>query len=196
MHDAVPHTSMNLKQKTIRALFWLSSAKLLCQVFSSLMTIFVVRFLEPLDFGLIAMASLFIGFLDLLAPLGIGAAIIRQKSLDDVNLHACFWLSILLGFFFYIFTFLLAPTIASFFVNDRLILVVRTLELIFPIGAFRLVPFNLLTRELAFAKRSTAEFLSVSAGGILSLTLAIRGHGVWSLVLGTLLRETLLTLLI
>jgi O-antigen/teichoic acid export membrane protein len=186
---------MSLKIKTINAFLWVSSAKIVNQLVSWLITILLARLLLPSDFGLIGMAWIFIGFLDLMNELGVGAAIIQKKNLDEDDLNSTFWISVLSGLFFYLTAFLLAPGVASFFNNDKLTSVLRVLSLVFIIGALKTIPFNLLTKELAFAKRSIAEFLSVLIGGIFSGTLALLGGGVWSIVYGTLLQNLILSAL-
>ncbi|HWP45689.1 MAG TPA: MOP flippase family protein [Candidatus Limnocylindrales bacterium] len=186
---------MGLKTKTINAFLWVSSAKIVNQLVSWLVTVLLARLLLPSDFGLIGMAWIFIGFLDLMNELGVGAAIIQKKNLDEDDLNSTFWISVLSGLFFYLTAFLLAPGVAIFFNNDKLTSVLRVLSLVFIIGALKTIPFNLLTKELAFAKRSIAEFLSVLIGGIFSATLALLGGGVWSIVYGTLLQNLILSAL-
>ena len=179
---------MNLKDKTINAFLWASSAKVISQGFSWIVTILLARLLLPSDFGLLAIAWIFVGFLDLVIEMGIGAAIIQRKETDDDALYSIFWFSIIIGICFYLIVFFLAPTFSRFFSNENLTNVLRMLAFIFVIGSFQIVPFNLLTKELEFKKRSIAEFLGVFSGGTLSIVLAILGYGVWSLVYGPILR--------
>jgi len=187
---------MNLKGKTIRAFLWVSSAKGFSQASSWLVTLILARLLLPADFGLLAIAWVFIGLLDLINELGIGAAIIQKQDLNEQDLHSTFWFIIVTSSLLYLLSYLLAPTIARFFQNEQLTPILRVLALILVIGAFKIIPLNLLTKELDFPKRSTAEFLSVFTGGLFSVVLATLGHGVWSLVFGTLLRHTILTILV
>jgi len=72
---------------------------MLSQAFSWCVTIILVRILEPQDYGLIGMAMIFMGFIDVLGDLGLGGAIIqgRQSNLSKEDLNNVFWLGILIG---------------------------------------------------------------------------------------------------
>lgn len=186
---------MNLKDKTIRAFLWMSSVKVISQGFSWIVTILLARLLLPDDFGLLAIAWIFVGFMVLVNEMGIGSAIIQRKETDDDALYSIFWVSIIFGICFYLIVFFLAPTFSRFFDNENLTNVLRVLAFIFVIGSFQIVPSSLLTKELEFKKRSIAEFSGVFSGGTLSIVLALSGYGVWSLVYGPILRYLVFTIL-
>jgi O-antigen/teichoic acid export membrane protein len=187
---------MTLRDKTIRAFLWVSSTKVVSQVFTWVVTIVLARLLLPADFGLIALASFFIHFLEFINDLGVAKAIIQKKDLDEDDLHSTFWLSILLGLILYLFIFFSAPVIGGFFNSEKLPVVLRVLGINFLIFTLNIIPYNLLAKELAFKKRTSAELVSVITGGIVSITLAVSGYGVWSLVWGSLLQHLVLTVLI
>lgn len=187
---------MTLKDQTIRAFLWVSSARMVSQTFSWLISILLARLLLPADFGLVALAWVVVGFLDLINELGIGAAIVQKKDLAPADSHTMFWLSLGAAIVFYGLTYGAAPWIALFFEKEALSSLVRVLALTVILGGMRTVPFNLLTKELVFSKRSVAEFCSVVAGGAVSVTLALSGHGVWSLAYGTLAQQVILTVLV
>ena len=175
---------------------WVSSAKAITQTFSWLVTIVLARILLPADFGVIAIAWLFIGLLDLITELGVGAAIIQKKDLHQTHLYSTFWLSLLSGIVFYVIIFQCAPFISQFFHNNELTDILRALGTIFLIGSFKTIPLSVLKRDLAFPKTSIAESLSVFIGGLLSITLALEGYGVWSLVFGSISQHLILTCLL
>ncbi len=65
----------------------------------------------------------------------------------------------------------------------------RVLGLVFILTNLRLVPWNLLTRAVDFKRRSIVEVISNMLGVVSTFLLARTGWGVWSLVLGVLIRE-------
>ena len=184
---------MDLGKQAISAVVWISSAKALSQALSWLITIILARILMPEDFGLLAMAFVLIGFLDIMGTFGMGAAIIQKESLDEIELHTVFWVCLLLGFIYYWAVYFLAPIFAGFFNQEKLTQIIRTLGISFPILGLKAIPYNLLTKALEFRKRSSAELYSVLGGGLCSVVLAIRGEGVMSLVYGTLVRYAIQT---
>ncbi len=187
---------MNLKEQTIKAFMWVTSARAVSQAFSWIVTILLARVLLPADFGLIALAWVIVGFLDLINELGIGAAIVQKKDLTADDADTMFWVSAAAGGLYYAAAWGLAPLVAWFFGKEELTALIRVLSLTVIFGGLRTIPFNLLTKDLAFSKRSIAESAGVVTGGGVSVGLALSGYGVWSLVTGTLIQQALLSLLV
>ena len=187
----------DFKEKTVRAFLWHGTFRVLAQSFSWCVTIVLVRILRPEDYGLMGMAMILIGFMDLFNDIGFGAAIVQKKesSLNDKDLSSIFWMGIFLGLTIYIFIFAVSPFAAAFFNEEKLSLIVRVLSIGFIIGGLRLVPYNLLTKALRFKRRGFAEFVSNSTASIACLAAALSGLGVWSLVVGYVLKELILTIM-
>lgn len=177
---------MDIKQKVKSGLGWSAGAKFLGQMLTWSMTLIVMRLLTPGDYGLMAMASFFISFITMLSQLGLGAALIQRPELDERTLRQVSGLLLVINFGCFLLLFLVAPLIAKFFEEQRIIPVLRFLSLQFIIMSFSIIPQSLLDRNMDFRRRSTADFVSAIAGGLISLLLALNGFGVWSLVWGSL----------
>jgi len=188
----------NLKEKTAKAFLWQTTFQTLSQSFSWCITILLVRILEPGDYGLIGMAMIFMGLMDILVDLGLGAAIIQRKEsrLTKEDLSSLFWVGILAGVGFYIIIYAVSPSVAAYFEEPRLSGIIRLSGVGFFIGCLRLIPYNLLTKTLQFRKRGMAEFLSWTLSSIFCLIAALSGLGVWSLVIAYALKEAFLTIII
>jgi O-antigen/teichoic acid export membrane protein len=187
--------AVGLREKSIIAIVWVSSGRIMSQAFSWVITIILARILLPEDFGLLAMAFILIGFLDIAGTFGMGAAIVQKENISEIELNSMFFMCIALGFFYYFLVYLTAPVFARFFNQQELVTILRILGLSFPIVGLRAVPYNLLTKELDFKKRSIAELLAVIGGGLCSVSLAVGEHGVMSLVFGSLARQVIQTAL-
>lgn len=185
----------SLRQRAIRGTLWFGSARALTQVITWMATLLVVRVLSPSDYGLFGFATLVTGIADLVAELGLGAAIVQKRDLDRDGLDTIFWTSMATGTVIYALTWLLAPAIAQFFRQDRLTAVLRVAMLAFIVGSARVIPWNLLTKQIDFARRSSAEAAAAVLSSGATLLLAWRGWGVWSLVAGLLCRSIVLTVL-
>jgi len=177
---------MSLKQKVMSGLYWTSLGKIIGQMITWGFTIYVIRLLEPSDYGLMALALVMVGFLTMLNELGIGAAIIQRKEIPEDTLEALFGLLILISILFYLLLFMMAPMISNYYSEPRLTMLIKVLSLQFLFMGFTVLPRSLLWREMAFKKLAWVEFFSAIAGSIVTLFLALRGYGVWSLVWGTL----------
>ncbi len=185
-----------LKTKAVRGVLWVSFAKVLSQVISWLSTILVIRILSPDDFGLMAMAGILVGFIKLFNEMGLGTAIVQKQTLDRRDLSTVFWLNIIVSGGLYLIVFILAPVVADFFDNERVILLLRVLGLNLVLGSLRTVHINLLIKEMAFNKKAQAELIARLVSSVTVLACAYSGFGVWSLVMGIIARSAALTFLV
>lgn len=160
-----------------------------------LVSLFVARLLDPQDYGLLSMATIFLTFCQSLQDAGLGAAVIQRQDTDQRTLSTAFWFLCVTGASATLLTFFLAPAVAWVFHEPRVIPVLRVLSINFIIMALRTVQFSLLAKELEFAKRTKAELAASFGGALITILLAWNGYGVWSLVVGMLTSELALSLL-
>jgi O-antigen/teichoic acid export membrane protein len=83
----------NIQQRIAQSLFWIAWSRVGVQILSFLSTLVVARLLNPSDYGLMAMATVWISAMSLLAEMGLGAAIIQFRNLEESELDTCFWLT-------------------------------------------------------------------------------------------------------
>ncbi len=175
---------MNLKKKVLNALGWSASAKFLGQIVTWAVTIYVIRLLEPEDYGLMAMAVLVSEFLGEVNSMG--AAIIQNKKIDKKFTQTMFALILLVNYFFSICVYSVAPVVAWFFGEERLIDLIRVLSIYFLIFPFVQYPSSMLERDLNLKKTAIVYFIAQLSGSAITLLFAMNGFGVWSLIYGTL----------
>ena len=179
---------MNLKNKVLTGLKWTVGVKFGTQLINWAFTIIVMRLLHPDDYGLIAMAMVFTALCLLLNEMGLGAAIVQAKEIPDRMLKQTFGLVILLNTALCLILFVLAPLIADLYNEPRLINIVKVLALQFPILAFFVIPNSLLTRDMNFKPISIIRIVAELSSGVCTLVMAWNGYGVWSLIMGNLIR--------
>src|SRR5689334_118598 len=71
-------TAVPFRSRVLSAVRWSAGAKLASQSLSWVITIVVIRLLRPEDYGLMAMATIFVGLLTLFNELGVAAPIIAM----------------------------------------------------------------------------------------------------------------------
>jgi O-antigen/teichoic acid export membrane protein len=151
-----------------------------------LITIFVVRLLSPEDYGLMGMAMLFIGFLFLFNEMGLGAAIVQKPDLSSSEIPDLRWVIFAINAALFALLLALAPAVAAYFGEPRLVPIVRALSAVFLMNGVGIPSASILQREMAFKEKGAAEVAGNLVGGMTTLGLAVVGYGVWSLVLGHL----------
>jgi O-antigen/teichoic acid export membrane protein len=182
-----------LTNKAVKGVLWVGSTKLLGQTISWIITLLVVRILAPDDYGLMGMALAFLGVIQLLNEMGLGAAIVQKQELNRFDLSTVFWFSLIVSCTLYALVALSAPLVAAFFQNERITMLIRILGLNLLLGSLRAVPFYLLIKEMAFDKKAKAELISNIFAGLTALTLAYLRFGVWSLILSSITLNVALT---
>jgi PST family polysaccharide transporter len=187
---------MSLVGQTLRGIAWVSVGRGVSQVASFFVTLLLARLLDPSDFGLLGMALALSGFLSLMGELGLGAALVQQKNLDERHRSSAFWLSVGAGILLAVVLAASAPAIADFYREPRLTLVVRVLALDFVLAPLRSVQSALLSRNMAFKALAGVEIVGVIGSSTLAVVLALQGYGVWALVGRSLLSSSLQTLLL
>lgn len=185
---------MSLRSKALTALKWAAISRFTAQLFSWAITIYVIRLLTPGDYGLMAIAMIFVALLMVVGELGLGSALIQRQVTDIKIQRQVFALVIIVYGLFYLALFFASPFIASFFNEPKLTIILQVLSSVFIILIFSVIPQSTLERELEFSHKSIAELTGALAGSICTLTLAYNGYGVWSLVVGFLLNYFIMVL--
>src|ERR1700693_4831306 len=106
---------MPMKDRIAKSIFWVVWSRGIFQVLSFATTLIVARWLEPSDYGLMALAGAFIAILGLVCELGLGAAIVQFPDLEKRELNFCFYLAVAIACVIYALVFVAAPTIAAWF---------------------------------------------------------------------------------
>ena len=187
---------MSLRAQALSGFRWTASVRLLSQVITWAITIFVIRLLSPADYGLLAMATIFIEFLFMFSEFGLGPALVQKANLDERTLRQTFGLVLLINFTLAALLMLLAPLIGVFFAEPRVVPVVQVLALQFVIGAFSIIPNVLLQRRMEFRKRSLMDLSGAVIASFTTLAMAFSGAGVWALVVGSMFGQLWRTVVI
>ncbi len=177
---------MSFRQKVLSGLYWTGSARLVSQILSWAITLVVIRLLTPADYGLLAMAMVFVSFLMLLGEAGLGAALVQAPKVSDNALRGLFGVVILFNGVLFCVQYAAAPAVAWFFDEERLVPIVRVLGVQLLLSTFIVIPQALLARELDFKRPSLIALGSNVCGSVTTLLLALDGRGVWSIVIGNI----------
>lgn len=185
-----------LKEKTIAGVVWSFCEQFLRRGISIFVTLLLARFLVPEDFGLLAMMTVFIAITNSLMDSGIKQALIRKKDASQVAFNTAFYTNLVFGIFAYALLFGVAPWVAEFYEEPRLILLIRVLGIVVLINSFQLIQSTILSRELNFKTQLKASVPASLLSGILAVILAQQGAGVWALVTQMIVSSLLLSIIL
>lgn len=176
----------NLKSKGAKAFVWDFFGRMARQGMGFVVTIFLARLLEPSDFGLIAMVMVIVGIAQVFSDIGLGGALIQRKRVLDVHYASVFYLNVAVGVLLALILFFSAEWVGAFYENEKLVPLAKVISLTFVLNAFSSVQVSKLRKELNFKVITKVSFFASFISGIVGISLAFFGAGVWSLVAQTL----------
>jgi O-antigen/teichoic acid export membrane protein len=165
------------------AVIWRSGTQIIAQITSWVATLAVIRLLAPSDYGLFAMTSVVLVFMNFLNGYGVASAIVQQENVEPIRIRQAFGILILLNVSLALLQlFVIAPLAALYYDAPEVASMLRWQSLIYLATPFLVLPEALMTRNLEFKKPAIVNLVSAAVGAIASLALALNGYGVWTLV--------------
>lgn len=185
----------SLKSQTTFALKWSAIGT----VFSGLLqvgsTAVLGRLIGPSEYGLLAMANVFISFGGYLSQMGLGPALIQKPEIDTKDIRASFTLALLLGLLLTVTTILFSPLIGKYYHNQAIPAVVGWVSVTFLLNGVSLTSLSLLRRQLSFKTTTLIEIGAFVLGnGLVAIPCALSGWGVWSLVASILVQRAIIAI--
>ena len=161
---------------------WNLASMFLTRGASTIFVLFLARLLVPEAFGLVAMATVVFELANAFINSGLGAALIRSKDVSEADLNTVFYTNLGLSLVAYAVIFWGAPYIAAVYSQPELAALVQVMGLVVFINAARIVQTAILSRKMDFKVQMKANMLATVVSGVLAVTAAYQGWGVWSLV--------------
>jgi O-antigen/teichoic acid export membrane protein len=172
------------RTKVLRGFLWLSIGTFTVQFISWVSTIFVIRLLSPSEYGLMAMTAGFVALLTTISELGIGAALIQAKELNEREIRQIFTWVLITSLIGATVSYASAPWVAEFYDTPELATMIRVLSCNMFLAMAYVVPQALFIREMNFKVKAQIEVFANLAATLLTLDLALNGLGVWALIIG------------
>ncbi|MBE9076323.1 MOP flippase family protein [Romeria aff. gracilis LEGE 07310] len=173
---------MSLRQKAIRGAMWSAVEKWGAQLASTAVFLILARLLGAEAFGLVALANVFLAFMQIFLDQGFAQAIIQKEELNPEHLDTAFWTSVLTSILFVLAMFTGAGFVADFYDEPDLAPIIRWMSISFFFGGMSSVQSAILKRNMLFKAFATRSIIATVACGIAGVCAAVLGLGVWSLV--------------
>ncbi len=192
--DASHEERRSLDKSLAKGVAWMGSIRWLTQLLTWASTLIVVRLLTPADYGLVGLASMYLGIVTMLSEFGIGTTIVALRDLTEDDHAQINALSMLFGFASFLVSCAVAPLLASFFNAPELTMVVIAMSTIFIITGARVVPQAILQRDMRFRDLALNDGLQAVALAVGAVVFAFFGFRYWTLVLSAILGALLSTI--
>jgi len=176
----------SLRGKAIKGVAWTALDSASGYLVTFVVGIILARILSPDDYGLIGLTGVLTAVCGCFVNAGFDKALIRKKEATDDDYSTVFVANICVSTILYVFIFACAPFIADFFDRQELTSLTRVTSIGMILSALSIVPRVRLTKRLDF-KSQTKITIAVSViRGVIGISTALLGLGVWALVIQSL----------
>ena len=188
--------TQGLDRSLVQGIAWTAVWRWLAQAVSWLGTLYVARILTPGDYGLVAMATIPIGFARLIEDLGLDAIILQDRSLTQDELRRLAGAALGLGAGLTVLFLGLSIPISLYFREPQVAGIVCALSVTFILDSLQILPRALLQRDLQFRTLAWINGLQVMAAAAVMVTAAWAGLSYWALVVNTIVSYGMVTVVL
>lgn len=154
------------------------------------------RLLTPEEFGIVSIINVFLIFFNMLVDMGIGPALIQNKTLDKKQIDGIFSFTIVFSIVISIIFALLSKPIALFYQNENLVGVTLAMSVALLSTGLNIVPQSILAKQKRFLEINMAQVISSIIAGSIAIFLAYNGFSYYALVVNTIVKNVLMFLII
>ncbi len=164
------------------AILWRSGSQIVSQMMSWVVTLAVIRLLDPADYGLFAMTQVILNFATFLNGYGLVSALVQSDSVTPHRLRQAFGMMLLLNGGLALLQLLIAPLAADYYDQPMVADLLRVQALLYLSTPFLSVPEAIMGRALDFRRPALVNLIAAVASAATALIGAMSGWGVWTLV--------------
>lgn len=186
----------NIKKKVISGAVWKFAERIIAQAVSLIVSIIIARLLNPSDYGVVSIVTVFFSFANVIISGGLNTALIQKKEADKDDYNTVFTISFILAIFLYLALFLTAPFIAKIYKQPILVSIIRVLGFSLPIYALKSVVCAYISANLQFRKFFFATLGGTLTSAVVGIFMALNGFGAWALVSQQLTNTVIDTLIL
>ena len=175
-------TEDSLKTKTVKGVTWSAIDNVAGYAVTFIVGVILARLLSPEDYGLLGLIGIFTAICRCFINAGFGSALIRKKDVTNDDYNTVFIFNLVMSMVLYGLLFICAPLIADFFNRRELVALTRVSSMGMIIGALAVTQRTKLIKRIDFKTQTKITIITAVVRGIVGITAAFIGWGVWALV--------------
>lgn len=187
---------MEIEKKIINNIIWKFSERIISLLVSFSVTIVLSRLLQPEDYGLVTIVSVFVTALEVFVTNGVGSALIQKKSSDQSDFMTALWSNIILSIVIYILIFIFSFKIEVYFKYHELGFMLRILSLRILVLAINSIQIAYISKKMLFKYYFFSTLIGKIFSGIIGIILALVEKGAWALIFQALSMSILETMIL
>lgn len=166
-----------------KSFIWDYMDKITTQGLSLIISIVLARLIEPEQYGIIAMATIFTQILDVFVNPGFTSALIQKKSPERLDYSTVFWSNTVISVVLYLIIFFASAYIEDFYKIENLSFVIRILALNLPFSGVNSIVIAYIRKNVMYKRYFFISFFGTFVSGGVAIAMAYSGFGIWSLVM-------------
>lgn len=186
---------MNLKKKTISGVKWTTVSTIVLSIAGILRISILTRFLDKTDFGLMALVVFVLGFMNLFMDMGLTTAILHKQDITKKEYSSIYWLNVIISILLFLLVVFTTPLISQFYNETELLNLLPLMGVSLIFSAFGHQFKTIEQKKINFKFIAIIEIIAASISISVAIIFAIKGFGVYSLVLAALTHHLISNLL-
>jgi O-antigen/teichoic acid export membrane protein len=179
---------MSIERQVIKGVKWTTISTIVLALTQILRISILTRFLDKADFGLMAMVTFVMSFMDLFNDMGLTSAILHKQNINKQEYASVYWLNLFVSFLMYLILLGITPLVATFYNQPRLETLIPLLGLNLLISGIGRQFKTIESKNLLFKPIAIIEMSAIGVSFVAAILLSINGWGVYALVYPALLQ--------
>ncbi|MEO8303621.1 MAG: lipopolysaccharide biosynthesis protein [Betaproteobacteria bacterium] len=175
----------DLSGRVVRGAAWMGTLIVARAVLTVGSTAILARLLTPTDYGYVAMATVVTELAAMLCVFGLPAILVQQQHVRRLDLDSGFWLSVFLGVMIVSLLIAGSAVTADLFREPRLAPILWAMSSLILFEEVSAIHQSIVYRLLLFRYEFICQLANLLVRIAVSISLALAGFGVWSLVWAT-----------
>ena len=184
-----------IRKQVVSGVKWTTIGTIVIAVAALLKLSVLARLLDKADFGLMALVTFVMGFMNLFSDMGLTSAILHKQDISKQEYASLYWFNVGFSVFLYGILMALTPLVATFYDEPELGFLIPLLGLNLLISAFGRIYKTIEFKHLLFKRITIFEIIAAILSLVFAVYLAIEDYGVLALVYSALLQYVVQNLL-
>jgi PST family polysaccharide transporter len=181
-HLDTEHLQEDLEERSLRGGLVQSIAQTTKTVVQLVSTLVLARLLTPEDFGLLGMVISVTAFLEMFKDMGLSMATVQKDEITHEQVSSLLWVNVGVSALLMVIAAGLAPVLAWFYQEPRLVEVTLVFAATFLLGGLSIQHEAILRRQMRFRALALINVTAIVCGIGVAIWMAWADFGYWALV--------------
>lgn len=186
---------MNSRLSFINGVKWNSISTISLSTVGIIKIAVLTRFLDGREFGLFAILTFIIGILNLFMDFGLSSAIIHKLKINIKECSSLYWTNVFISLGLYFIVYNLSPVISKFYQEEKLMEIIPIISISILLAAVGNQFRVMFQKNMNFKVIMLIENTGSLIGFISAVVCAVKGLGIYSLVISTVAQYAINNLL-